>query len=440
MTDINPTHDPSLRSWVESANRPGHDFPVQNLPFVVFGFGDGTESRIGTGIGDFVLDLRACAEDGLLDEISAAVAEACISPTLNRLMAAGTETAGALRVSLSSILGAGSASATRDAARRNLVPTADCQFRVPADVPDYTDFYASIHHASNVGRMFRPDNPLLPNYRYVPIGYHGRASSIVVSGTAVRRPMGQVKGQGAERPEFRPTGQLDYEVEVGIFVGPGNSLGEPIPIEAADWHLFGLSLVNDWSARDIQQWEYQPLGPFLSKSFATSVSPWVVTREALAPFRSPARRSEDDPEPLPYLDHPDNRSRGGFDLVLEAWLETNTMRQRGVRPVRLSRALFASIYWTPAQLIAHHASNGCPLRPGDLLASGTVSGPTSDSRGCLLEITRRGAEPIELPTGEVRRFLEDGDEVTIRGWCERDGFTRIGMGECRGSVVAAGGF
>ena len=303
---------------------------------------------------------------------------------------------------------------------------------------DYTDFYASIHHATNVGSMFRPDNPLLPNYKHVPIGYHGRASSIVPSGTPVRRPHGQLKDAAAEAPVFAPAKLLDYELEVGCFVGPGNALGRPIPIDRAEEHIFGLCLVNDWSARDIQTWEYQPLGPFLAKNFATTMSPWVVTLEALEPFRAPAyQRPPGDPRPLPYLASADDEAHGGFDLTLEVWLRTRAMRAAGAEAVRLTSGRFADMYWTLAQMLTHHTSNGCNLAPGDLIASGTVSGTTKESRGSLLELSWRGAEPIELPGGESRKFLQDGDEVIMRGFCERPGTRRIGFGECRGEVLAA---
>jgi fumarylacetoacetase len=310
---------------------------------------------------------------------------------------------------------------------------------LPAAVGDYTDFYASLHHATNVGRMLRPDNPLLPNYKWVPIGYHGRASSLVASGTAVRRPSGQTEpGAGETAPRFGPSRNLDYELEVGAFLGPGNALGCPIPLAEAEAHLFGLCLVNDWSARDMQKWEYQPLGPFLAKSFATTVSPWVVTLEALAPYRVPATpRPEGDPEPLPHLADEDDRVRGGFDLRLEVLLLTRAMRERGEAPFLVSGSNLKDLYWTLAQMVAHHSSNGCNLRPGDLIASGTVSGPTPEQRGCLLERTWRGSEPLSLPGGEARRFLEDGDEVILRGRCEREGVARIGFGECRGIVAAA---
>ncbi|HEY9644002.1 MAG TPA: fumarylacetoacetase, partial [Coleofasciculaceae cyanobacterium] len=319
---------------------------------------------------------------------------------------------------------------------RLLIPLSAAELLLPACIGDYTDFYASIFHATQVGKLFRPDQPLLPNYKYVPIAYHGRASSIVPSGTAVVRPQGQRQTLPQPVPQFASTQLLDYELEVGCFVGPGNPLGEPIALHQAEAHLFGLCLVNDWSARDIQAWEYQPLGPFLSKSFATTISPWVVTLDALIPFRCPAfQRPADDPPPLPYLASPENAAQGGIDLTLEVWLRSTQMRQVGLEPVRLSQAAFQQMYWTWAQMLTHHTSNGCNLRPGDLLASGTVSGAMPGSQGCLLEMTQRGAQPLTLPTGEVRSFLADGDEVILRGYCQRTGFARIGFGECRGQVL-----
>jgi fumarylacetoacetase len=346
----------------------------------------------------------------------------------------------ALRAQVSAFLAADSPAYRTDPriGDRVLVSLADAEMLLPAQVGDYSDFYASLYHASNVGSMFRPDNPLLPNYKWVPIGYHGRASSIVVSGTPVRRPRGQIKGPGDEPPVFAPTRALDYEMEVGCYIGPGNPLGHPVDLDRAGEHLFGMSLVNDWSARDIQTWEYQPLGPFLAKSFATTVSPWVVTFDALEPYRVPAfERPPGDPGPLPYLDSETDRSRGGIDLSLQVYLLTSRMRAARMPPHQLSRSSMTDLYWTVGQMLAHHTSNGCNLRPGDLFASGTISGSTRDSRGCLLELTTRGSEPIELPTGETRRFLEDGDEVIMRGYCEGAGAVRIGFGECRGVIVPA---
>jgi fumarylacetoacetase len=310
---------------------------------------------------------------------------------------------------------------------------------LPAVIGDYTDFYASIFHAEKVGSMFRPDSPLLPNYKWVPIAYHGRASSIVPSGAEVKRPLGQTKPAGADAPVFGPSKRLDYEVEVGVFIGPGNDQGEQIVTGDAAQHVFGFCLVNDWSARDVQAWEYQPLGPFLAKNFATTISPWIVTAEALAPYRAPAfRRPPNDPSPLPYLFDERDQKSGGLDLTLEAALCTRRMREQNVPPQELSRGSFRDMYWTIAQMIAHHSSNGCNLEPGDLLASGTVSGNAKTSRGCLLELTQNGTEPIQLPTGETRTFLEDGDEVIIRGYCQREGAARIGFGECRGTITKSG--
>ncbi|HLS47511.1 MAG TPA: fumarylacetoacetase [Gemmatimonadales bacterium] len=436
--EINDTHDPALRSWVESANQPGHDFPIQNLPFGVFRRrGERQRPRVGVAIGDRIVDVIACRRAAFLS----GAAEACDAPNLNRLMAAGPEIWSALRSELSQVLRDGSyrAREMREAEDEFFVSPSEVEMLLPAAVGDYTDFYASIHHATNVGSMFRPDNPLLPNYRHVPIGYHGRASSLVPSGTPVRRPSGQTKAPDAPAPQFGPCRMLDYEVEVGCLVGPGNRLGEPIGIADAEANIFGVVLVNDWSARDIQGWEYQPLGPFLAKNFATTVSPWVVTLEALAPFRTPAApRGGDEPAPLPYLSHPSNDAQGGIALTVEAWIETPGMRQRNEPAALLSRGSFARMYWTLAQMLAHHASNGCNLQPGDLIASGTVSGPEREERGCLLELTWRGAEPLTLPGGESRRFLEDGDEVILRGYCEREGAARIGLGEARGRVDPAG--
>jgi fumarylacetoacetase len=434
---LNRTHAPTLRSWVASAN--GHpDFPIQNLPFGVFRRAGG-EPHVGIAIGDTILDVAAALDAGLLRS-AAAAAELCRAPTLNPLMAAPPAEVSALRAEVSALLDAdGAAYRERGTAlERLLVPTSEAELLVPAAIGDYTDFYASIHHATNVGSMFRPDNPLLPNYKWVPIGYHGRASSIVPSGARIRRPSGQTRDDASAPPSFGPSRRLDYELEVGIFVAGGNPLGQPIPAAEAERHIFGLCLVNDWSARDIQPWEYQPLGPFLAKSFATTVSPWVVTLEALAPFRVPAAaRPEGDPAPLPYLSALSLAERGGVALTLEVWLRTAAMRERGIEAVRLSQGSFADMYWTIGQLLTHHASNGCNLRPGDLLGSGTVSGPERGMRGSMLELSWRGTEPIALPGGETRRFLEDGDEVILRGWTEREGFARIGLGECRGLVAGS---
>lgn len=431
--ELDETHDPALRAWEESAARPGTAFPLQNLPFGVFRRRGTTERpRIGVAIGAKVLDLNRTIAVGVLGPLEPGVAEAAQAIELNPLMALGRPAARSVRRAVHTLL--------REDSRfprppgECLVPLSEAELLLPARIGDYSDFYASIHHATNVGSMFRPDEPLLPNYKWVPIGYHGRASSIVPSGTPVRRPRGQTRDGSAGAPTFRASRRLDYELEVGFFVGPGNPLGEPISVGDASRHLFGICLLNDWSARDVQAWEYQPLGPFLAKNFATTISPWIVTLDALAPFRGPFARPAGDPEPLPYLDDEDDRRAGVIDLTLEVLLVSSRMRGQRMPPVSLSVSRLRDLYWTPAQLLAHHASGGCNLRAGDLIGSGTVSGPTRESRGCLLELTWRGAEPLVLPTGEERRFLEDGDEVIIRGWCEREGFVRIGLGECRGEV------
>jgi fumarylacetoacetase len=435
---LDPTHDPRRKSWLASANLAEADFPLQNLPLGVFRGTPTERPRIGAAIGDRVLDLVAALEVGCL-ELPERLAAACHLSQLNGLMAQPVEARRTLRAALSQLLGEGSPLAADRALHERIFRLIhEVQLQLPAAIGDYTDFYASIHHATNVGSMFRPDNPLLPNYQWVPIGYHGRASSVVVSGTPVRRPLGQARAPDAVQPSFGPTRQLDYELELGAWVAEGNPLGTRIDIDHAEQHLFGVGLLNDWSARDIQAWEYQPLGPFLAKSFATTVSPWVVTMEALAPFRIPAgQRPSTDPAPLPYLDGSDDRSRGGLAITLEVRLQSARMREQGLHPIRLSQTSFGRMYWTLAQLITHHTSGGCNLLPGDLLGSGTVSGPTREERGCLLELTWRGKEPLVLPSGEERRFLEDGDEVIMTGFCERPGATRIGLGECRGTILAA---
>ena len=433
---LDDTHDPARRSWIEAANDPVNPFPIQNLPFGVFRRREGSEAaRVGVAIGDQIVDVAACAKAGFLTSDAALVAERCSQPQLNDLMVLGRSATTTLRRALSAFLDA-SSSRERDDAMRVLVPMHDAEVLLPVKIGDYTDFYASVEHASNVGSMFRPDNPLLPNYKWVPIGYHGRASSIVVSGTDVRRPVGQTRDGASGPPTFGPSRRLDYELEIGAFIGVGNALGTPIAIGEAEQHLFGLCLLNDWSARDIQTWEYQPLGPFLAKNFASTISPWVVTLDALEPFRGPARdREAGDPQPLPYLFAANNAKGGAFDITLEVSLSSAAMRAAGNEPIVVSVSKFENMYWTVAQMIAHHASNGCNLATGDMLGSGTVSGPTKESRGCLLERTWRGTEPLTLPSGETRAFLEDGDEVVMRGYCERAGARRIGFGECRGIVL-----
>jgi fumarylacetoacetase len=435
---LDETHDPKVQSWVESANVTGSDFPIQNLPFGVFRRRGGTTpARVGVAIGDAILDLHEIHSASLLAGESAA--SACATSSLNVLMSLGNGPRRSLRRRLHAILREDASARDRREAAKHLVAQSDVDMLLPAEVGDYTDFYASIFHATNVGKLFRPDNPLLPNYKYIPIGYHGRASSLCPTETPVRRPPGQTRDGEAE-PKFGPTKALDYELELGFFVSAGNSLGEAIPITDAEAHIFGICLVNDWSARDIQAWEYQPLGPFLGKNFATTLSPWVVTMEAIAPFRTDAfARPEGDPAPLPYLSSPDDRRQGGLDLWLEVSLWSVRMREAGFAPMVLGRSNFRDMYWTMAQMLTHHASNGCNLRSGDLLASGTVSGADKSARGCLLELTSRGKEPVTLPTGEQRKFLEDGDEVILQGYCEREGFRRIGLGNCRGIIAPASG-
>ena len=421
----------ALTSWVASANNPATDFPLENLPFGVFHHAHST--RIGIAIGDQILDLHACATHGLLKPIGSEMVDACTAKALNRLMSLGPLAASAVRREVTVLLADKQA---RSRVEPLLVPMRDAEMQLPVNIGDYTDFYASIYHATRVGKLFRPDNPLLPNYKYVPIGYHGRASSIVVSGEEIRRPCGQTKLPNATEPVFGPSRSLDYELEVGFFVGPGNSLGQSIPISEAENHIFGLCLLNDWSARDIQSWEYQPLGPFLAKSFATTISPWIVTMEALAPYRVPAsERPAGDPAPLMYLREAEGTA-GGFDVLLEVYLQSESMRANDAEPVLLSRGNLRDLYWTVAQLLTHHASNGCNLRPGDLLATGTISGPEEGSEGCLLEMRHRSSA-IRLPGGEERTFLEDGDRVSFRAYCQKPGLPRIGFGDCNGTIIAA---
>ncbi|HZP88107.1 MAG TPA: fumarylacetoacetase [Burkholderiales bacterium] len=423
MTKLDTTHDPTLRSWVASANAARCDFPIQNLPFGRFRRAGSAERwRIGVAIGDQVLDVSAAA---LVD-----------TDDMNVLMAAAPAERRALRAKISA--GLRESSPMQAAWSNALLPQAQAEYTLPCRIGDYTDFYTGIYHATAVGKLFRPDQPLMPNYKWVPIGYHGRASSIVVSGQPFKRPKGQTKAPDAAVPTFGPSKRLDYELELGFFLAAGNALGQPIPIEEAEDHLFGVCLLNDWSARDVQAWEYQPLGPFLAKNFATTISPWIVTMEALEPFRARFERPADDPQPLPYLDAQSNRERGGLDIVLEVWLQTSRMREAGEAPARLTRGSSAqAAYWTPAQLIAHHTVNGCNLQPGDLLGSGTLSGPSADQAGSLLELTKGGKDPLTLPNGEQRTFLEDGDTLILRGYCEAEGAVRIGLGEASAMILPA---
>jgi fumarylacetoacetase len=424
---------------VPAANSPDTDFPIQNLPFGVFSREGEAKRRVGVAIGDQIVDITECEKANVWGEEARVVARLCADPSLNRVAQSPREALSAFRARLSELLagdpdsGEGKIKPLPD---RALIPMADVDMHVPARIGDYTDFYSSVYHATNVGKLFRPDNPLLPNYKYVPIGYHGRASSIVLSGTDITRPKGQTLAQAASVPSFGPSQHLDYEAEAGFLVGRGNGLGEPVGIDEAESHIFGVCLVNDWSARDIQSWEYQPLGPFLSKNFATTISPWIVTMDALEPYRIPAFfRPTTDPAPLPYLKSEKDRDKGGIDLTIEVYLRSMLMREGHMRPHRVSSASVGDMYWTAAQMLTHHTSNGCNLQPGDLFASGTVSGPEPGSQGCLLELTRRGADPLFLPTGEERKFLHDGDEVILRGYLEREGAARIGLGECTGRII-----
>jgi len=432
--EINPPQDTTPTSWVGTANEPDSGFPLQSLPYCAFTSTPDATPHLGVGIGAFILDLHQLQSNNFLTNLPADLQQACTAPTLNALMRCGPAASSALRERLTDLLHTVS---PRNTDQQRLVaslmlPTARTIFHKPVATENYTDFYASLHHATNVGKLFRPDAPLLPNYPWLPIGYHGRASSLVISGTPIRRPHGQIKLPTEPTPVFQPTAQLDYELEVAAYIGTGNPLGSPIPIADAHTHLFGLSLLNDWSARDIQSWEYQPLGPFLGKSFATSLSPWVIPIEALAPYRtSLAPRAE----PLPYLN--ESTADTSFDITLEVLLSTSHMREHNLPPTAISTSNLSDLYWSFAQMLTHHTSNGCNLQPGDILASGTVSGPGPGSEGCLLEITQRGTVPLQLPTGELREFLVDGDEILLRGHCHRKGLPLITLGECRGAILPA---
>jgi len=451
---IDETHDPSLKSWVESANDPKSDFPIQNLPFVMFDDDSSSCSYVAVAIGDKVLNLHVLEEQGFFDEKiwDDLSFYGCF---LNGMANASYETRKRFRTRLQDLLKVDGCDDLRKCAFLDSVlkDRVQVNMTIPFEFGDYTDFYASLYHATNVGSMFRPDNPLLPNYKHIPIGYHGRASSIVPSGTSIKRPVGQqAPSEEGGSPAFGPCKLLDYEMEMGVIVGRGNELGEPISIEDAEDHMLGLCILNDWSARDLQKWEYVPLGPFLAKNFASTVSPYIVTMEALAPFRCEAmERDENDPQPLAYMDSKSNRKAGGFDIKVEVHLASAKMREQGIEPVHLSTGNFKDMYWTLAQMLTHHTVNGCNLQPGDLLGSGTISGTTRDARGSMLELTWDGdpfAEPpvvvpgtqrtpIVLPTGEERKFIADGDEVIMRAYCEREGYRRIGFGECRGIIEPA---
>jgi fumarylacetoacetase len=437
MSYLNETHDPALQSWVESANVPDNGFPVQNLPFATFRTAGSTENfRPCTGIGDKVLDLAALASANPFDGLAAEALSACMASRLNGLMALGQAHWSALRLALSRALRSGSSlQSTLQPLLHNM---SDVELGMPASIGDYTDFYISVHHATAVGKQFRPDNPLLPNYKWVPIGYHGRASSIGISGQKFPRPVGQTRPATENgTPGFGPCKRLDYELELGIFVGTGNAQGDRIGIDKAEQHVFGLCILNDWSARDLQAWEYQPLGPFLAKNFASTISPWIVTLEALAPFRAPFAHPANDPQPMPYLSHPSVSQAGAFDVKLDVLLSTEKSRSEGVEPAHLSSSNFKDAYWTVAQLITHHTVNGCNLQPGDLLGTGTLSGPDAGQEGSLLEITSGGKNPVKLPWGEERTFVDDNDEIILRARCSKPGYPTISLGESVGRVLPA---
>jgi fumarylacetoacetase len=448
MSTLDDTHDPAIRSWVESANDPGTDFPLQNLPFGRFKMRNEDETigpqrrrksdgpwRIGVAIGDQVLDCRLALEGCPWSNEAAELLSLLSAGDLNTVMGFGSAARVTLRRALHTALREGSDQGPF--LELCLVPQTDAEMSLPCAIGDYTDFFTGIHHATAVGKLLRPDAPLLANYKWVPIGYHGRVSSIGVSGAPVQRPLGQFKVSDSERPYFGPSRRLDYELELGVFVGMGNELGKPKTMAQAEADWFGIVLLNDWSARDVQAWEYQPLGPFLAKSFATTISPWVVTQEALAPFRRAFNRPAGDPQPLPYLDSAANRAAGSIHISLEVWLQSAAMRQRGEAPQRLMQSNFSDAYWTVAQMLAHHSINGCNLRPGDLLGTGTQSGPGELQGGSLLELTAGGKRPLTLPGGETRTFLQDGDRVILRAFCEAPGARRIGLGACEGTVLPA---
>ncbi|MCJ2185518.1 fumarylacetoacetase [Novosphingobium beihaiensis] len=431
---IDETHDPARTSWVPGADAHA-DFPIQNLPLGVFSR-EGEDPRGGIAIGNNILDLAALALSGLLEGEAMAAASAAAAPALNAMLALGAGPRQALRRRVSALLATGAPE--REQVEPLLVPMAEATMHLPAHVSDYTDFYVGIHHATNIGSLFRPDNPLLPNYKHVPIGYHGRASTIRPSSVPVIRPQGQTKAPDADAPSFGPVKRLDYELELGVWLAAGNDLGTPVPIARASDLVAGITLLNDWSARDVQAWEYQPLGPFLAKNFLTTVSPWIVTMEALAPFRRPQpSRPEGDPQPLPYLWDETDQREGALSLDLEVFLSSAAMREKGLAPMRLSHGPASAMYWTIAQMVAHHASNGCQMQTGDLLGSGTISGPEEGSQGSLMEITRAGKQPVDLPTGETRTFLEDGDELSLTGHFHAENAVSIGFGECRGVVAPA---
>jgi fumarylacetoacetase len=433
---LDHTHDPAAKSWVESANAPGTPFPIQNLPFAVFRRAGHDETfRGGVALGDYVVDLAALASAGLCEGLALAAAQACAQSVLDEFFGMGPAAWRALRHALFAIFEE-HAARSGASAQVCLIPLTEVEYGLPATIGDYTDFYTSIDHARNVMKVMRPGAALAPNFQWMPVAYHGRASSIGVSGQPVRRPRGQRMPQGALAPELAASAKLDYELELGIFIGVGNSQGTPIPIGEAEQHIFGLCLLNDWSARDIQAWESQPLGPFLAKNFATTLSPWIVTMDALLPFRCAWHRPEDEPQPLAHLDASEVRRHGGIDIQLEVWLRAAS-EPTASRGTRLSRTSFRHQYWTVAQMVAHHTVGGCNLRSGDLLGSGTISGPTATEAGAIIELTAGGSAPVHLANGEQRGFLEDGDTVVLNGWCERAGFVSIGFGEASGEILPA---
>ena len=435
MLELDQTHDPAVASWVESANRAGCDFPLQNLPFGIFRRrGQAEVFRVGVAIGSAIVDLSHAAVSKLL---APDTAHACRAAVLNELMAMGTAAPGEIRRALWKGLRAGAPARGELAAA--LVEQADAELALPADIGDFTDFFSSLHHATRVGRLLRPDQPLFPNYKWLPVAYHGRASTVQVSDRPVVRPWGQVRASADEAPRLSPSQRVDYELELGVFVGRGNADGRPIRVAEAWDHVFGLVMLNDWSARDIQAWEYQPLGPFLAKNFATRISPWVVTSQALVPFRAPRQRPDQDPRPLAYLQDDEDEKRGMLDIRLEVRIQTEAMRRAGNGSHCLSRSNASDAYWTIAQLLAHHTINGCVLRSGDLIGTGTLSGPLEEQGGCLLELSRAGSAPVGLGDGERRTFLQDGDSVELYGWCEREGAARVGWGAVTGRVLPASG-
>jgi fumarylacetoacetase len=439
MNTLDHTHDHLTRSWVSSANNTNTDFPIQNLPFCVFRRKEFNEVfRGGVGIGDQIVDLAQLCRSGLLNGLGLQTAQAAAQSSLNSMMALGTQAWRELRHNLFALLKEGVAKQDMAVMQTSLVDQSSAEFSVPMQIGDYTDFYVGIHHATAVGKLFRPDNPLLPNYKWVPIGYHGRASTIVPSGTPFRRPKCQVMTAGASAPTLQPTARLDYELELGIVIGRASTMGESVSMANAEDHIFGVTLFNDWSSRDVQAWEYQPLGPFLSKNFASTISPWIVTLEALRPYRKSFQRPDSDPQPLPYLSSDNNSNYGAIDIDLEVLLQTAKMSKAGLEAQCISRSNFAdAAYWTPAQLVAHHTIGGCALQPGDLFGSGTLSGHEACQTGSLLELTEGGKLPLKLSHGETRIFLEDGDTVTLKGFCQRPGAARIGFGSCIGTVLAS---